>query len=105
MIYFIGGVMALTGIFKLVGGDPEGMFENSNTIYILAIIEFIVAAAIFLPSTRTLGVILAASYIGGIIAFSWLVEKEMPIPGIVLNTILYAGAAMHWPRLTTADLR
>jgi len=55
-----------------------------------------------MPKTRLLGIILAASYFGGVIAFSWLVEKELPIPGVVLNTILYIGTALMFPTLKDA---
>ena len=104
MIYLVAGVLCLTAVFKIVGGAESAEHFNGNpsAAYILAVVQVLVAAAVFLPRTRLLGIILAASYFGGVIAFSWLVEKEFPIPGIVLNTVLYAGAALVYPSLKDA---
>ncbi|MEL6274701.1 MAG: hypothetical protein AAFU03_06355, partial [Bacteroidota bacterium] len=100
MIGLIGLVMVATGILKMFGADEAAKgFGNPIAPYILAVVQFLIATAIALPRTRLLGVILAASYIGGITAFSWLHEEELPIIGIVLNTILYIGAALYRPGL------
>jgi hypothetical protein len=102
MIYLVAVVLCLTAVLKVVGG-AEGGVEHFNghasAPYILAVVQVLIAVAVFLPTTRLLGVILAASYFGGVIAFSWLAQNELPIPGIVLNTVLYAGAAMVYPTL------
>lgn len=101
LLFAIGAAMALTGVFKIVGAEEAGQnFGNTSAPYILAVVEFIIAAAIFLPKTRMLGAILAASYIGGIIAFSWLHEGETPVVGIALNTVLYVGVALYRPFVT-----
>lgn len=105
MIYFMVIPMAIPGVLKIVGAeDGAEMFGNAAVPYILAVIQFLIAGALLLPKTRLLGVILEASYIGGIIAFSWLHEGETPIIGIVLNIILYVGAALHWPKLMTGEV-
>lgn len=101
LIGLVALICALTGVFKIVGAEEaaEG-FGNPNAPYILAIVEFTIAAAIAIPRTRLLGVILAASYFGGVIAFSWLAEKELPLPGIAISIVLYLGAALYRPFLT-----
>lgn len=101
IIFFIGGVMALTGTLKIVtAAEAAEEFGNETAPYLLAVVQLLIAAAIFVPKTRLLGGILAASYIGGIIAFSWLHQGEAPIVGIVLNTVLYAGLALYRPFVT-----
>ncbi len=100
LIGLVGFALLGSGIMKLVSPD-ENMLAMGSALTILAIIEFVTVAALIYGKTRLLGVILAASYIGGIIAFSWLVEGETPIVGILLNTLLYVGAALYRPSLTT----
>lgn len=100
MVMLVGGVMALTGVLKIVGAEEAAKeFGNSNAPYILAVVEFITAAAIFIPRTRMLGIILAASYFGGAIAFSWLAKEEMPLVQMAISAILYIGAALYRPSL------
>jgi hypothetical protein len=101
LIGLVGFVLAGSGIFKFT--LPEEMTEGMGTTapIILGLIELLIVVALVIPRSRLLGIILAASYIGGIIAFSWLVEGEAPIPGVVLNTLLYVGAALYRPWLMT----
>lgn len=89
-----------SGMMKLIAPDEEMQKMGSNLI-VLAGVEFLIVAAIAIPKTRLLGVILGASYFGGVIAFQWLVEGQaFPVVGVVLNTILFAGAALYYPSLT-----
>lgn len=105
MIYLIAAAMGITATFKIVGAeDGVELFGNAAAPYILAVVQLIILVTLIMAKTRLLGVLLAASYIGGIIAFSWLHVPELPIVGIVLNIILYVGAALHWPKLTTGHL-
>jgi hypothetical protein len=94
-----------SGVMKLVAPD-EGMLKMGSNLTILAIIEFLIVAAIAIPKTRLAGIFLGASYWGAVIAFQWLVEGQgavLPIIGIVLNTILFAGAALSYPSLMNGD--
>lgn len=100
MVAAVGAILVLTGIMKFIGAEEKAAeFGNSSAPYILGIVELIAAAAIFYPRTRMLGIILAASYFGGAIAFAWLVEKEMPIVQMTISAILYIGAALYRPFL------
>ncbi|MEM9928177.1 MAG: hypothetical protein AAF840_00025 [Bacteroidota bacterium] len=105
LLYLIAAVMGITATFKLAGAeDGEALFGNAAAPYILAVVQLIILITLLLAKTRLLGVILAASYIGGIIAFSWLHQGETPIAGIVLNVLLYVGAALRWPKLTSGTI-
>ncbi|WP_020569682.1 hypothetical protein [Neolewinella persica] len=105
MIYLIAAAMGITATFKIAGAeDGVELFGNAGAPYILAVVQLSILALLVMAKTRLLGVLLAASYIGGIIAFSWLHVPELPIVGIALNIILYVGAALHWPKLTTGSL-
>ena len=100
LLFFIGGLLLLTGGFKIFGAaEAAEEFGNANAPYILAVVEIIAAIAIFVPRTRLLGVLLAASYFGGVICFQWLNEGEFPIVGMGINAILYIGAALYRPGL------
>ena len=89
-----------SGIGKLVGGEEVATaFGSTNRAIILALIEFAVIVFLAIPATRKLGIILAASYFGGVIAFSWLAQNEMPIPGVVISVLLYVGATLYYPSL------
>ncbi|MEM6769385.1 MAG: hypothetical protein AAF597_02275 [Bacteroidota bacterium] len=100
LIGLVGLALLGSGIGKLVNSaEMATQFGSANRAIILAIIEFAVLGALALPATRKLGIILAASYFGGAIAFSWLAENEMPIPGIVVNVLLYVGAVLYYPSL------
>ena len=101
LIGLVGLALLGSGVMKFT--QPAEMVDAMGVgpLLTLAVTELLIVAALLIPCTRLLGIILAASYVGGIIAFSWLVEKETPIVGIILNTLLYAGAALYRPWLTT----
>ena len=97
-------VMAVTGTFKIIGAEEAGEnFGNAVAPYVLAAVEYLILACLIFSKTRLLGVILAASYFGGVICFQWLVEGIFPGSGLILNTILYIGAALYRPWLTTGE--
>lgn len=100
LIGLVGFALLGSGIMKFTQPAELVAAMGTGPLLTLAVIELLIVAALVIPRTRLLGIILAASYIGGIIAFSWLVEKEPPLIGIVLNTLLYGGAALYRPWLT-----
>ena len=103
LIGLAGLAFAGSGIMKIAAPDEEMQQMGSNLI-VLAVIEFLIVAALAIPRTRLLGIILGASYFGGVIAFQWLVEGQaFPVVGVILNTILYAGAALYYPGLTDGE--
>lgn len=91
-----------SGAAKLFAEPQPGVTERFLELKVyLAIIEFLIVIALAIPKTRKLGIILAASYFGGVIAFQWLVEEQpFPLIGVVINTLLYAGAALYYPSVT-----
>lgn len=94
-------ILAVTGTFKLVGAaEAAEEFGNPNAPYVLAAVEYLALICLVVPRTRLLGVILAASYFGGVICFQWLVEGIFPIVGILINVVVYVGAALYRPWLT-----
>ena len=106
MIGLVALALVGSGIGKFVGAAEAGeTFGNPNAPYILGVVELLIVAALAIPRTRLLGVILAASYFGGAMAFSWLGEGELPLASGIVNTILYLGAALHWPHLTNGSVR
>jgi hypothetical protein len=106
----IGMVLLGLAAFALVGSGAAKLFAEPEAGMparflamksYLAIIEFLIVIALAIPKTRKLGIILAASYFGGVIAFQWLIEGQaFPLVGVILNTLLYAGAALYYPSVT-----
>lgn len=106
----IGMILLGLAAFALAGSGAAKLFAEPEAtmparvvsmLPYLAIIELLIVIAIVLPATRKLGIILAASYFGGVIAFQWLIEGQaFPVVGVILNTLLYAGAALYFPALT-----
>ena len=100
LLGFIAFALVATGIIKyLNAADFAEKFGNDNVAYILGTVEIVIAVAIAIPRTRMLGIILAASYFGGAIAISWLVQKELPAAAAGLNAVLYLGAYLYRPSL------
>ena len=90
-----------SGFGKLFGSPEEGTPERMIAMLpAMAVIEFLIVAAMVIPKTRLLGIILAASYFGGVIAFQWLIEGQaFPLVGVIINTLLYVGAVLYYPTL------
>lgn len=100
LLGLVGLALLGTGTLKLVGGEEvTKTFGGETRPIILALIQFTVLAVLAVPATRKLGIILAASYFGGAIAYSWLALNEVPVPGVVISILLYVGAALYYPSL------
>lgn len=91
-----GLALLASGTAKVFGAEMMVNALGVNTLWV-GLIEWSCVSAMFLPATRRLGFFLCASYIGGIIAMEWLTMGGAPIPGLVLNTLLYAGIALYSP--------
>ncbi|OAV46284.1 DoxX family protein [Lewinella sp. 4G2] len=101
LLGLVGFALLGSGVIKFVKPAEFAAEMNGNTMapYILGVVELIALAALAIPRTRLLGVILAASYWGGAMAFSWLHAGEMPIAPIVLSVLTYVGAYLYRPSL------
>lgn len=88
--------LAASGTAKLLQVE---MMVNAlgDKVLIVGTIEVLCVIALALPATRKLGFFLCASYLGGVIATEWITMGGVPIPGLVLNTLLYAGIALYTP--------
>ena len=100
LIFSIAAVMLVTAAAKVFRYEQAMQeFGDGYAPYVLALVQVLIASAILIKPTRMLGVILAASYFGGVISFLWLYAGEFPLPGIACNIILYVGAALYRPSL------
>ncbi len=96
----VGLALAGSAGMKLFAPPPEVRESMGSNLVLLAIVELGTVVALAIPRTRLLGVLLVASYLGGVIAFEWLQMPGFPVAGVLLNTLLYAGAALYRPWLT-----
>ena len=100
LLCFVMFALVGSGVMKVVNAaEVAENLGNARAPYILFVLELLIFAALLIRRTRMLGIILAASYFGGAIAAAWLVEGDLPIGGIVVNTILYIGAYLYRPSL------
>jgi len=97
-------MILMAGIMKVIGN--EGMLENMNKItnwgdkiLLVGLIELGALALYWLPKTMNIGFFLLASFGGGIIVAE-VVAGDIPIPGIIVSTLLYAGTFLRKPSLS-----
>ena len=97
-------MILMAGIMKVIGN--EGMLENMNKInnwgdkmLLIGLIELVALALYWIPKTSNIGFFLLASFGGGIIVAE-VVAGDIPIPGIIVCTLLYAGTFLRKPSLS-----
>ncbi len=100
LIGLVGAVLVFSAVMKLVAAPPEVVEQMGGNLPLLAAIEVLTVVVVVIPRTRLLGILLMASYLGGVIAQEWLVMPGPPLAGVILNTLLYVGAALYRPWLT-----
>ena len=104
LLGLVGFALAASGVGKIVGGqEAADVFGGASRPIILAVIEFLIVGALAWSASRKLGLILAASYFGGAIAFSWLAQNEMPIASVAISVLVYASAVLLYPSLMDGD--
>lgn len=96
-------MLGLAGINKLAG--VEWMQQNMEKIInfgeltlFIGILELFCLVLYWIPKTSNLGFFLLCSYSGGIIVAE-IVAGDMPIPGIIVATLLYVGTMLRKPSL------
>ena len=89
---------------KVIGN--EGMLENMNKItnwgdkmLLIGFIELGALALYWIPKTMNIGFFLLASFGGGIIVAE-VVAGDIPIPGIIVSSLFYAGTMLRKPSLS-----
>jgi hypothetical protein len=97
-------MILMAGIMKVIGN--EGMLENMNKItnwgdkmLLIGLIELGALALYWIPKTMNIGFFLLASFGGGIIVAE-VVAGDIPIPGIIVSTLLYAGTFLRKPSIS-----
>ena len=100
LVGLVGLALVASGIMKLVAAPPEVVEAMGANLPLLATVEIATVVVMAIPRTRLLGILLMASYLGGVIAFEWLEQGGYPVAGVILNTLLYVGAALYRPWLT-----
>ncbi|PPK88288.1 hypothetical protein CLV84_1253 [Neolewinella xylanilytica] len=100
LVGLVGLALFASGMMKLFAPPPEVVESMGSNLPLLAIVEIGTVVVMAIPRTRLLGILLMASYLGGVIAFEWLQMPGFPVAGVILNTLLYVGAALYRPWLT-----
>ncbi len=100
LIGLVGLALVASGLMKLLAPPPEIIETMGANLTLLALVEIGTVVIMAIPQTRLLGILLMASYLGGVIAFEWLQLPGFPVAGVILNSLLYIGAALYQPWLT-----
>lgn len=96
-------MITFSGVAK-IAGVPE-MIDNMRNIKLgeftsfIGVLEIICVIVYWIPKTSNIGFFLLCSYTGGIIVGE-LVGGGMPIPGLMLSTMLYVGTMLRKPNLS-----
>ena len=94
----VGLALLASGAAKVFGVQMMVDQLGANTLWV-GLIEWASVIAMFIPATRKLGFFLCASYLGGVISTEWLVAGGLPMPGVILNTLLYVGIGLYAPSM------
>lgn len=93
----------VAGIMKLIKAEP--IVENMNAvtnwgdkILFVGILELSLLALYWIPKTQKLGFYLLCSFVGGVIVAE-VVAGKVPLAGIVVAVLLYAGTILRFPKL------
>jgi len=69
----------------------------------VGILELACVIVFLIPSTRKIGFLLLVAYVGGIIAIEWS-AGEFPVPGIVVQLLLWTGMYFEEPAFFSPPL-
>ena len=87
-----------SGTAKLIGVEMMTQILGDKTMFV-GLIEIVCVALFLYPKTNNLGFFLLCSYLGGVIATEWIHLSGMPLPGVILNTVLWIGMYLRKPQL------
>lgn len=93
----------IAGIMKLFQTEP--IVQNMNAVtnwgdktLFVGILELILLALYWVPKTQKVGFYLLCSFVGGVIVAE-VVAGKVPLAGIVVAVLLYAGTILRFPKL------
>lgn len=81
----------------------EFMVENMEasgaeiSLPLLGAIELLCAIIFIIPRTRNIGFLLVTAFLGGVISAEWMAPPHMPITGVILQILLWAGMYFENP--------
>lgn len=97
-------MLTISSIAKIVG--VEAMKENLGKIpnigdSVLAIgsMELLLLAIYWIPKTSNIGFFLLCSLGGGLIVTE-MISGQVPIPGLIITTLIYVGTLLRKPSLS-----
>ena len=96
-------ILIITALPKIFGvafmvDNMEAAGMGHMTL-LVGIIELSCVIVFLVPQTRKIGFLLTTAYIGGIIAAEWISPTQNPVPGIVLQTLLWVGVYFEYPEM------
>jgi len=95
LLFFATGIPKLLQLDFMVENMTEG--GMAHMILSVGIIEVVCAIIFLIPKTRKIGFLLCTAYIGGIITAEWIMG-EPPIPGIIMQILLWLGIYFEYPQ-------
>lgn len=91
----------MAGIMKIIGSEEMQINISKVTnfgdkLILIGILEIVILTLYWIPRTMNIGFFLLASFGGGIIVAE-IVTSEIPIAGILITTLFYAGTILRKP--------
>ena len=97
----------MAGILKVIG--EAGIVERMNDIpnwgdklLFIGVLELVLLALYWIPTTQKLGFYLLCSFVGGIIVAE-VAAGTLPLVGIITAILLYAGTVLRIPSLISKN--
>lgn len=96
-------MLCLSAYFKLAG-PPEAREEfsrlgwNWDTMFLVGIVEIVIALLFLLPRTAFLSAVLLTAYLGGAVATHARIQDNF-IPPIVIGVLVWVAAGLRDPRI------
>ena len=100
-------ILIITALPKIFGiafmvDNMEAAGMGHMTL-LVGLIELSCVIVFLVPQTRKIGFLLTTAYIGGIIAAEWISPTQNPVPGIVLQILLWIGVYFEYPEMFRAS--
>ncbi|MCZ4408884.1 DoxX family protein [Cryomorphaceae bacterium 1068] len=102
-------MIIMAGITKLTG--TEEMAQNfaklpnwENSMQLIGGLELTLIFLYWIPKTMNMGFFLLLGFMGGALLAEVIINGGIPVPAIIITTLLYVGTMLRKPSLSGLDI-
>lgn len=101
-------MMLFAGAIKFGPATEEGlaMLRQQHLepwqMPILGVLILVSLALYWIPRTALFGAVLLTGYLGGVVAFNWLISHQPPVIPVVLGVLFWVGYMLRFPAVGQA---